>query len=283
MPELPEVETVKSAIEDVALHSKVTGVWKSELKMRWAIPHDLETQIMGDQVQYVGRRGKYILIDLEKNNHHRKTLILHLGMSGSVRIYPENDIFTPMKHDHLILSLSGREGVGNKVVLNDPRRFGGVQLTSQQASTEHPLLKDMGIEPLGNAMNAGMLMETLKARKAPIKAVLLDQKVIAGIGNIYASEALYMANISPLRAAQNLNFDELTRLCMAIRTVLEKAILQGGTSLRDYVQPGGEIGYFKHELSVYGRGGDKCYNCAKEVQAIKQSGRMTFYCPNCQK
>ena len=281
MPELPEVETVKRAIADAALSHQIVDVMKSGLKMRWAIPESIKETLTDLTIYGVRRRGKYILVDVGRNEV-TDTMIIHLGMSGSVRIYPNKSNIEPKKHDHLTIRTKHHES-GVTLVLNDPRRFGGVQLIPAKNAEDHPLLTHLGVEPLSDAMNTKMMIEAFQKRGAPIKAALLDQHIIAGIGNIYASEALYRAGISPKRLAKNVSKPNIERLCMAVKSVLEDAIAQGGTSLRDHVQPGGEIGYFVQSLDVYGRSGKPCNKCSTPIKEIKQSGRTSFYCSTCQR
>ena len=289
MPELPEVETVCQALADAIRGEEILAVWTSGKVMRWPIAPDLAMGITERSVSGIRRRGKYILMELAEDGRHKETLLIHLGMSGSVRITPlatpEGEIAKGEKaHDHLVL-ITGRRGPGasgNRVVLNDPRRFGGVALMKAGAEESHPLLRHMGIEPLGNAMNGPFLRAAMAGKKTSIKAALLDQRIIAGIGNIYASEALFRAGISPRRQARNIGAARAERLALAMIEVLKDAIADGGTSLRDHVQPGGEIGYFVQRLDVYGREGEACHRCAGVVRMIRQTGRASFYCPSCQ-
>lgn len=292
MPELPEVETVKRAIEEAALNHQVVEVWHSGLKMRWPIPEDIDAALSRGTITAARRRGKYIVLDIAQAKGRGHSMIIHLGMSGSVRIYPQNNNLQNKaperhKHDHLVITTRyGKDGQGEggvKLVLNDPRRFGGIQLVPLGKADEHPLLNGMGVEPLGNAMNGAMMKAAFEGKTAPIKTTLLDQKIIAGIGNIYASEALYLAGVSPKRKAKNVSLGKCHDLAASIRTVLEKAIAAGGTSLRDHIQPGGEIGYFVQELNVYGREGDPCPRCTAPVKMIRQTGRASFYCSACQR
>jgi formamidopyrimidine-DNA glycosylase len=288
MPELPEVETVKAALDEVVKDKMIHHIITSGKNMRWPIPSDLEERINGAMITHVRRRAKYILMGM-KTRQQDLCLILHLGMSGSVRIYPEpiTDII-PKKHDHLIIGCRDSQQSGEKnghitAVLNDPRRFGGVALILADAVDAHPLIKNLGPEPLGNQWNGDALHAAITTRQAPIKSVLLDQHVVAGIGNIYASEALYLAGITPRRKASRISKAKANDLTRSVRQVLEKAIAAGGTSLRDHVQPGGEIGYFAQQLHVYGREGKPCHHCAKPIKMIRQSGRASFYCSQCQR
>ena len=279
MPELPEVETVRTALDEAARGEVIARVGISGKKMRWPIPADIEKQIAGGKISALRRRGKYILIDIDKGGATR-VMLIHLGMSGSVRIYPQHDKApAPDKHDHMVIDLVA----GQRLVLNDPRRFGGVDVMPPQAELKHPLLAQMGIEPLGNRLDGEFMHAAMKAKATPIKTALLDQRIIAGIGNIYASEALFLAGIHPSRKAGRISRGRFDRLARAIREVLEAAIRAGGTSLRDHVQPGGEIGYFIQELNVYGRDAAPCPVCKTAIRMIRQSGRASYYCPQCQR
>ena len=282
MPELPEVETVKNAIADAAMGGVMTSIWTSGQKMRWPIPENIADALTHGSIIGLRRRGKYIIMEIAQNNNAQYAMIIHLGMSGSVRIYPEKLFEQSKKHDHLMMVVESKEKV-NTLVLNDPRRFGGIQITPYGEDEAHPLLKNMGVEPLGNALSADVMAEAFKGKTAPIKSALLDQRIIAGIGNIYASEALYLAKISPKQQAKNVNHRKLEALNESIRSVLSKAIEAGGTSLRDHIQPGGEIGYFAQQLNVYGREGEDCPACAKPIKMIRQTGRASFYCSSCQR
>lgn len=279
MPELPEVETVKRALADATSGGVIRQVTLSGKVMRWPIPGNAQSVLEGAGINGYRRRGKYILMDLTRRGGEQWVALIHLGMSGSVRIHPSGDEVNPERHDHLILDLED----GQRVTLNDPRRFGGVDLMRPGEEPGHKLLHQMGIEPLGNSLNGGFLKTTFMGKSAPIKSALLDQRIIAGIGNIYACEALHEAGIAPRRKAGRISRARLEALAGSIRAVLERAIEAGGTSLRDHVQPGGEIGYFVQELKVYGREGKPCPGCGSEIRMIRQTGRASFYCPSCQR
>ena len=308
MPELPEVETVRTAIESQMKGLVINKVTISDKKMRWPIPQDLPEQIIGGVIMGVRRRAKYLLIDIDmahdkkwmlsgltkENREEHKgiewCLLIHLGMSGSVRIYPpDHNTTKQQKHDHLIIRSGGHHPTKGQdtgltqMVLNDPRRFGGAQLIKRSDQDQHPLLRALGAEPLGNQWNGEALKEALKGRKTSIKAALLDQRVVSGIGNIYASEALHQAKISPRRQAGTISKVKAEALSTAVKDVLMRAIASGGTSLRDHVQPGGEIGYFVQKLHVYGREGQACHQCSSTIKLIRQAGRSSFYCPQCQR
>ena len=279
MPELPEVETVRRALEEMATGSRIESVKTSGKAMRWPIPEDIGKRVGGGRFAGFRRRGKYILADIgQDGGRDGQVMLVHLGMSGSVRIHPPGGRWEARKHDHLILGL----GDGQRVVLNDPRRFGGVDLLAPGSEPDHKLIRGMGIEPLGNELDGAYLHARARGRKSAIKAMLLDQRVVAGIGNIYASEALFDAGISPLARAGRISLRRFETLAGTVRAVLLRAIDAGGTSLRDHIQPGGEIGYFARELRVYGREGDPCTRCGSPVRQVRQTGRSSFYCPRCQ-
>ena len=308
MPELPEVETVRMALDDALLGGRICAVAQSTKPMRWAIPKNLKPRILGGRIEAVRRRAKYLLLDIGTErggtergaanhanhpssatgaNHANHAgdlcLLLHLGMSGSVRIYPPS-VPTPkrQKHDHLMLTAE-IDGGAVSMVLNDPRRFGGVVLMEKGTQDAHPLLCNLGCEPLGNAWNGEVLLAGLASRRGAIKPALLDQNLVAGIGNIYASEALFEAGIAPQTSAQNITLAEAERIVLAVRDVLTRAIAAGGTSIKNHIQPGGEIGYFAQTLNVYGRAHEACYRCGDSIKMLRQSGRSSFYCPQCQK
>ena len=279
MPELPEVETVRRALTPVLTQHYVAAAFVGRDDLRWPLPKNLAEQLVGRQFTNVDRRGKYVLMHLDQQD----ILLLHLGMSGSIRIYD-----TPPslgKHDHIMLTMAASPTVAPRhyVVLNDPRRFGWVDLFSTTHQDHHKLLRHMGPEPLGNAFSAAHLQAVFAGRQGPVKNALLNQRLIAGIGNIYASEALFHAGVSPRRKAATIVGQRAEKLATAIVKTLRAAIEHGGTSLRDHVQPGGEIGYFVQRLAVYGRDGQACQACTTPIKMIVQSGRSSFYCPRCQR
>ena len=273
MPELPEVETVRRALVPAMEGRRISGAHVGRPDLRWPLPDNLAARLTGRVVGPLARRGKFLLLSLDGD----ETMLMHLGMSGSVRIHHERPAIG--KHDHMVLTMQG--GAGSCwVVFNDPRRFGWIDLFSEDI---HPMLADMGPEPLGNEFSAATLIAGLAARRGPVKTALLDQRLVAGIGNIYACEALFGAGISPRRRGYTIRSNRADRLAAAIRDVLTRAIEDGGTSLRDHVQPGGEIGYFVQRLSVYGRAGEPCQVCGTTIRSLVQSGRSSFYCPDCQR
>ncbi|NQW01868.1 MAG: bifunctional DNA-formamidopyrimidine glycosylase/DNA-(apurinic or apyrimidinic site) lyase [Rhodospirillales bacterium] len=276
MPELPEVETVRRGLAPVLLGHRLDRVQIRRADLRFPFPDGFGQRLTGRTVVTVGRRAKYLLIGLDDGT----VLISHLGMSGSFRIYHDNP--PPLdSHDHVIWRTS--EGV--EVRYNDPRRFGFMELTTVAELATHKMLEKIGPEPVYPGLDGPALAARLRGRATPIKAALLDQHVIAGIGNIYVCEALFMAGISPRRKADSVRGRRADKLAAAIREVLLKAIAAGGSSLKDHRQPSGELGYFQHAFQVYGRTGNPCPVCASGVtiKQITQSGRSTFFCSQCQR
>ena len=275
MPELPEVETVKRALVPALEGRMVADAYVGRSDLRWPLPNRLAERLTGRVFGPLRRRGKYILMPLDGD----ESLLLHLGMSGSVRIH--HTAPTLGKHDHFMLTMAATSTApASYVVLNDPRRFGWIDLFQ---GDPHPMVATMGPEPLGNEFSADYLAVKLAGRTGPIKNALLNQEIVAGIGNIYACEALFYAGISPKRKAGTIKGRRAERLVPAIQSVLNRAIDEGGTSLRDHIQPGGEIGYFVQQLAVYGREGAPCPSCDQPVRSITQSGRTSFYCTHCQR
>jgi len=282
MPELPEVETVRRALVPVLEQRTIEAAFVGRSDLRWPLPKNLAERLQGRRFGPLQRRGKFVLMPLDGD----ETMLLHLGMSGSVRIHHRKPEIG--KHDHMVLTMAPAKNAGDGhndddrayVVLNDPRRFGWVDLFGGDT---HPMLADMGPEPLGNSFSAAHLSSALAGRTGPIKNALLNQQIVAGIGNIYACEALFYAGISPRRKAGTIAGRRADRLVTSIRDVLGRAIAEGGTSLRDHVQPGGEIGYFVQQLAVYGRDGEACTSCAAPIRTIVQSGRSSFFCAKCQR
>jgi len=270
MPELPEVETSVRGLERVLLGRRLVKVEPRRADLRRAIPVDLRQRLTGARVTGLGRRAKYGLVATDRDD----TLVFHLGMSGRWRINPR-DIGA---HDHLILETDD----GTILSLKDPRRFGSLDLMPTADIGVWPPFQALGPEPLGDALSGGWFKRAFAGRSAAVKLLLLDQRIVAGLGNIYACEALYRARINPTRAAGNLSLPRLKRLASAIPEVLEEAIAAGGSSLRDFAQPDGELGYFSKQFAVYGREGDACA-CGGKVRRIVQGGRSTFYCPRCQR
>ena len=270
MPELPEVETTVRGLTPVLAGQRLATVEPRRADLRKAIPPDLRQRMQGATVTALGRRAKYGTIDTDRGD----TLIFHLGMSGRWRVDPAE----PLAHDHLLIETEA----GRRLALNDPRRFGFLDLVRTDAVDAYPPFAAMGPEPLGPDFTGEHLLEALAGRAAPIKAMLLDQRIVAGLGNIYVCEALHMARIAPARAAGRISLYRLERLVEAVKAVLVSAIEVGGSTLRDFAAPDGELGYFSKQFLVYGREGEPCA-CGGAVRRRAESGRSTFWCPRCQK
>ena len=272
MPELPEVETTRRGIEPYLLGRKVLDVDIREPRMRWPVEKFVK-RITGHAIQSVRRRAKYILITCDAG-----TLILHLGMSGSLRICPHE--LELKKHDHFVMHMDG----GMEMRLHDPRRFGAVLWhdASDGSITENPLLRHLGPEPLEETFDPEYLASTCLKRKTTIKQHIMNNRVVVGVGNIYACEALFRSGIRPTRKAGNISKPRLIRLTAEIKQVLGEAIKQGGTTLRDFVREDGQPGYFKQKLKVYDREGEPCRQCSTIIKKITISNRSTYYCPKCQ-
>jgi formamidopyrimidine-DNA glycosylase len=282
MPELPEVETVRRGLLPVLEGAVIARAEVNRPDLRWPLPERMADRLTGRTVTALRRRSKYILADLDSG----ETLLVHLGMSGRMLISGAqlgtfyHDHPAPQKHDHVVLHIAG----GARVTFNDARRFGAMDLMPTDRAAGHMLLAGLGPEPFGNDFNEPYLADRLKGRKTPIKAALLDQRVVAGLGNIYVAETLYRARISPLRLAGDLTEAEAQGLVPVIRGVLAEAIEAGGSSLRDFRQANGELGYFSKHFQVYDREGDPCETpgCTGTITRTVQSGRSSFWCPTCQ-
>ncbi|TVS04687.1 MAG: bifunctional DNA-formamidopyrimidine glycosylase/DNA-(apurinic or apyrimidinic site) lyase [Rhodobacteraceae bacterium] len=287
MPELPEVETVCQGLLPAMEGVRIARAELRRGDLRWPFAPDMAARLTGARVVQLRRRSKYLLADLDRG----ESLIVHLGMSGRMVISGLAAPHVPgqfrfehpalEKHDHVIFHMEN----GARVTFNDPRRFGAMDLCATEALEVHPLLAGIGPEPLGNEFHAAYLASRLKGRRTAIKAALLDQRIVAGLGNIYVSEALFRSRISPRRAAGRIAAARIETLTQAIRDTLTDAIEAGGSSLRDYRQANGELGYFQHSFRVYGREGALCVTpgCPGEVRRIVQSARSSFYCPRCQR
>jgi formamidopyrimidine-DNA glycosylase len=293
MPELPEVETVRRGLQPVMEGSKIVKAEARRADLRFPFQKDFVARLTGQTVTGLGRRAKYLMADLGSGD----VLLMHLGMSGSFRVVKDDEAEVPGQfhhpragdraHDHVVFHMSS----GASVVFNDPRRFGYMKIIARKALDEEPLLKGLGPEPLGNEFDAAMLAHSCANRKTSLKAALLDQRVVAGLGNIYVCEALFRSQLSPRRLAATLATkkgeptDHAGRLVSAIHAVLNQAIKAGGSSLRDHRQTSGELGYFQHSFQVYDREGEKCQTakCSGIVKRFVQNGRSTFWCPKCQK
>jgi formamidopyrimidine-DNA glycosylase len=296
MPELPEVETVRRGLEAAMDGERITRVEVRRPDLRWPLAKDFAQRLQGKRVTGVSRRAKYLLVDLSSGD----VLVMHLGMSGSFhvflgqnkradkqlgRYYHERG--KQLAHDHVVFHLAS----GARVTFNDPRRFGSMKLVARKELDGEPLLGGLGPEPLGNAFDAAMLASACQGKKTSLKAALLDQRVVAGLGNIYVCEALYRAQLSPKRRASTLADrngapnERAERLVDGIKAVLTQAIKDGGSSLRDHRLTDGELGMFQHHFRVYDRAGEPCRTagCGGTIKRIVQNGRSTFYCPVCQK
>jgi len=270
MPELPEVETTRRGILQFVRQRTIHSVIVREPRLRWPVPADLPKVTAGQQIQTIRRRGKYLLFDLE-----RGAMILHLGMSGSLRVLAAST--APLLHDHVDIVLDS----GLCLRFNDPRRFGSLLWTIEDPLT-HRLLKTLAPEPLSAKFDGDYLAGAAARRSVAIKQLIMNSQVVVGVGNIYASEALFRAGIRPRRAAGRLRRAEFDALVQAIRAVLRDAIRAGGTTLRDYVNPQGMPGYFRQKLFVYERSGEPCRKCTTPIRHFVQGHRSTYFCPKCQ-
>lgn len=283
MPELPEVETVMRGLAPAMTGAVIATAHVNRPDLRWPFPANMADRITGQRVMRMHRRSKYILADLSS----QETLLIHLGMSGRMLVSGDplgQFVHThPMaqKHDHVVFDLDN----GARVTFNDPRRFGAMDLIATDELEAHPLIKVLGPEPFSNSFNQSYLAQKIGAKKSPIKSVLLDQSVVAGLGNIYVCEVLHRTGIHPTRLARDITQDEIANLIPTIRDVLTAAIEAGGSSLRDFRQADGELGYFQHSFDVYGREGETCKNieCSAPIERLVQSGRSSFFCPSCQR
>ncbi|QBY01915.1 bifunctional DNA-formamidopyrimidine glycosylase/DNA-(apurinic or apyrimidinic site) lyase [Rhodophyticola sp. CCM32] len=287
MPELPEVETVRRGLAPVMEGMQIASAEARRPDLRWPLPAHMGARLTGAVVTALRRRSKYILADLDTG----ETLIIHLGMSGRMLIsgVAGRDMQgqfhhthpAPEKHDHVVIDMAN----GARITFNDARRFGAMDLTPTAAVEDHWLLANLGPEPLSNTFNETYLSQRLAGRRTPIKTALLDQRIIAGLGNIYVCEALHRARMSPKRLAGNISAPRIATLVPVIREVITEAIEAGGSSLRDHRQTNGELGYFQHNFRVYDRAGQTCPTpgCGGEIRRIVQSGRSSFYCASCQR
>ena len=283
MPELPEVETVRRGLAPVMEGQVIARAQVNRPDLRWPFPPDMAARLTGRRVMALRRRSKYILADLDSG----ETLLIHLGMSGRMLVSGDplglfvHDHPMAEKHDHVVLDMAN----GARITFNDPRRFGAMDLLETATADQHKLLSVIGPEPLGNDFNEPYLVAALKGRNTPVKSALLDQRIVAGLGNIYVCEALFRARISPQRRAGQIAATRVAAMVPIIRQVLAEAIEAGGSSLRDFRQADGELGYFQHSFDAYGREGEPCRapGCNSTIARIVQAGRSSFYCPKCQR
>lgn len=272
MPELPEVETTRRGLEPHVVGRRITKVTVHRRDLRTPIPTRFEKALKGAEILGVRRRAKYLLIDLNTG----ETLLVHLGMSGSLVVVSPDD-YVRRTHNHIVIQLDS----GNLVVFHDPRRFGVVEVIEKGGEATHASLKNLGPEPFSKEFSSAYLARQLARRKGPIKPVLMDQKLVVGVGNIYASEALHFCGILPSRPACEV-VDKSAQIIKAIRATLQAAIDSGGSTLRDYVGAQNEGGYFQHHFQVYERDGEPCFSCSTMIEMGTHAGRSTYWCPQCQ-
>ena len=289
MPELPEVETVRQGLRPALEGQRISRILVRRADLRIPVPPDFAVRLQNRQIGRIERRGKYLLAYCA--NPGGLVLIVHLGMSGRLTVYSAEGLARPGHfvqtvpkpglHDHIEILTEA----GTRIVYSDHRRFGLMTLAEEEALAAHPLLKDLGPEPLGPGFTAKVLADRLAGKETPLKAALLDQHVVAGLGNIYVCEALFRAGLSPERQAGSLGARHVARLAEAIKAVLEEAIAAGGSSLRDYAKADGSLGYFQHRFKVYGRAGEECSKpgCGATIARVVQSNRSSFHCPRCQR
>lgn len=296
MPELPEVETVRRGLAPVMEGGVIEKAVINRPNLRFPFPEGFVARLEGQKVLSVGRRAKYLVLDLSSG----EVLVMHLGMSGSYRIEMAQGVIAPgvfhhprseaQKHDHVIISVKGQHGCAD-IIYNDPRRFGYMDLVSRSEMETHKHFANVGVEPTGNALNGELISQLFAGKSAPLKAALLDQRLIAGLGNIYVCEALWRAGLSPTRKATTITRKDgkatkrTELLATSIREIIASAIEAGGSSLRDHKQTDGTMGYFQHTFNVYDQEGKPCKSkgCKSTIKRIVQSGRSTFYCPTCQR
>lgn len=271
MPELPEVETTLNGITPHIKNQGITAITVRQHKLRWPVPTKQLQQLVGQSISQLRRRAKYLLLSCDKGH-----LIIHLGMSGRLRILENAP--PPQKHDHIDISF----GHNKTLRYTDPRRFGAVLWVTGNPE-QHRLFKDLGIEPLDKQFDARYLQDRLKTKKIAIKTAIMDQRVVVGVGNIYAAESLFLAGIHPLTPANTLSLSQLNLLVKAIKKILQSAIKQGGTTLKDFTQTDGKPGYFVNKLNIYGRGGEPCVTCNNPLISLKLAQRSTVYCEHCQR
>lgn len=276
MPELPEIETVKSGLEQNVIGKKIAKVRISDKNLRFPYPVNFESDLENLEINSIDRRARYLLINL-KNEDSEKTLLVHFGMSGKLNFFNEKPSQIK-KHDHILIDFND----GTHLIYNDVRRFGFADLVSKNAINDHKMIKNLGPEPLSDDFNTDYLLKALKNKSMNIKTTMMDNKIVVGVGNIYINESLFLSKINPTRPANSLKRAEVVILVENIKKILEKAIKSGGSTLRDYVQLDGDVGQFQFDFKVYGRNNENCFDCAGFIKRIKQNGRSSFYCENCQ-
>lgn len=279
MPELPEVETVRRGLAPVMEGRTILSVTQNRPNLRFPFPDRFPERLRGTTIEHLGRRAKFLTAELSTGD----VLVMHLGMTGRFTVTGQNSEEAPANtnpaHDHVVFHMEG----GITVTYNDPRRFGFMELWPSTSFSAYPRLQKLGPEPLSNGFSVAYLDEVLAGRNTPIKSALLDQSIIAGLGNIYVCEALYRSGISPKRKASSIPGQRAARLAPAINDVIGEAIAAGGSSISDFASASGELGYFQHGFAVYDRENQPCSKCSKPVKRIVQSGRSTFYCASCQR
>jgi formamidopyrimidine-DNA glycosylase len=281
MPELPEVETVRRGLAPAMEGKRILRVQTRRKDLRFPFPENFNQRIEGARMKHLGRRAKYLVGELSNG----EALIMHLGMTGRFTVSGikpgkfHHEAGEDEKHDHVVFEMQG----GARVVFNDARRFGFMDLWPVDGLENYAPFSGMGPEPISNAFSGAYLAEAFKGKKTPVKSALLDQNVVAGLGNIYVCEALFRSGISPKKLAGAIRKDRLETLAVEVRKVIEEAIIAGGSTISDFRQSDGELGYFQHSFQVYDREGDACVVCAKPVKRMVQSGRSTFYCAGCQR
>jgi len=281
MPELPEVETVRRGLAPALEGRRITRLVVNRPDLRFPFPENFAGRVAGARVERLGRMAKFLAADLSTG----ETLVMHLGMSGRFTVDTDglgafhHETGTLPAHDHVVFHIEG----GGRITYNDPRRFGFMEIWPTAGFADYPRLAGLGPEPLSNGFNAAYLRQALAGRRTPIKSALLDQAIVAGLGNIYVCEALFRSGISPRRSAHSIGPQRAERLVRAINAVIAEAIEAGGSSLRDFAAADGELGYFQHTFRVYDQEGQPCANCGTGVRRIVQSGRSSFYCGHCQR
>ena len=271
MPELPEVETTRQGLLPHVVGRRIRGAVVRNPNLRWPVPGDLSRRLEGEEVLDVRRRGKYLLFDCRRGH-----LLVHLGMSGRLTLVPDGE--PPLAHDHVDVRFEG----ARTLRLTDPRRFGAMLWVAGRAE-DHALLRGLGLEPLEEAFTGRALREKARGRRVAVKHFLMDSRIVTGVGNIYANEALFRAGIHPLRSAGRISRERWDRLAASVRSTLERAIDAGGTTLRDFASAEGRPGRYGARCAVYGREGKPCRACGTRIRAVRQGQRSTFYCPSCQR